>query len=353
MNCRERVLSSINHVQPDRAPTDLQAVNDVWLKLRKHFKTDSNDPVLEALEIDCRWVAPTYTGPASKVFPDGSFEGWGGSTIRVVRNPYGSYEEVAKYVLDEAETPEDIDRLLRLPDSDAYDYTVVTELCKKYDDYCILAGMCSAFYYPTLVRSMENILVDMALNPEMAHHLIKRSVDWHLAYHERLLEAGKGRIDILQIADDFSTQSGLLFSVAMFRTYFKEPLKKFVELGKSYGAKIFFHCCGSAYGVIPELIDIGVEVLDPIQTTTANMEPAKLKREFGDKLAFHGAMNTQWTLPKGTADDVKKEARELIRILGKGGGYILTSCHMLQPDVPVENILAMYEPGNRSAVKGG
>lgn len=347
MNSRERVLASVNHVQPDRAPTDLQAVEDVWRMLRKHFNTDSNDVVLESLDIDCRWVVPPYTGPAQKVFADGSYEGWGGSIIRTVRNQYGSYEEVAKYVLDEAETPEDIDRLLKLPDPDDYDYNVVTELCKKYDDYCIFGGFCSSFYYPTLIRSMENIFVDMALNPEMAHHLIKRCVDWHMAFHERLLDAGKGRIDVLQIADDFSTQRGLLFSVDMFRTYFKEPLKKFVELGKNYGTKIFFHCCGSAYGVIPELIDIGVEILDPIQTTTTNMEPERLKREFGDKLTFHGAMNTQHTLPHGTPDDVRKEAKEMIDILGKNGGYILTSCHFLQPDVPVENILAMYELGNR------
>lgn len=170
-----------------------------------------------------------------------------------------------------------------------------------------------------------------------------------MAFHERLLAAGKGRIDVMQLADDFSTQLGLLFSVDMFRRYFKEPLKKFVELGKSYSAKIFFHCCGCAYGIIPELIDIGVEILDPIQTTTPNMEPERLKREFGGKLAFHGAMNTQSTLPLGTPDDVRREAKEMISILGKNGGYILTSCHFLQPDVPVENIIAMYDMSNRAS----
>lgn len=109
---------------------------------------------------------------------------------------------------------------------------------------------------------MEKILLDMVLNPELAHHYIKRCVDWHLDYHERLLRSAKGRIDVLQLADDFSTQKNLLFSIDMFRKFYKEPLKKFVELGKSYGTKIFFHCCGSAYHIIPELIDIGVEGLN-------------------------------------------------------------------------------------------
>jgi uroporphyrinogen decarboxylase len=197
----------------------------------------------------------------------------GGSLIRKVKNKYGSYEEILKFVLDEAETPEDIDRLLNPPDPDKYDFESVTEACNRYKDYFILAGWANVFYTPCQVRSMENILVDMAINPEMAHYLIKKSVDWHLAYHERLLDAGKGKIDALQIADDFSTQLSPLMSVDMFRTYFKEPLKKFVDLGKSYGAKIYLHCCGSAYKFISEFIDIGVEILDPIQTTTANMEP--------------------------------------------------------------------------------
>jgi len=124
-------------------------------------------------------------------------------------------------------------------------------------------------------------------------------------------------------------------------------MRKFVDLGKSYGTKIFLHCCGSAYPFIPDFIDIGIEILDPVQTTAANMEPERLKKEFGDKLAFHGAMNTQGTLPSGSPDDVRNEAKKFSKILGKGGGYIMTPCHLFQPDVPVENILAMYELDNR------
>lgn len=114
-------------------------------------------------------------------------------------------------------------------------------------------------------------------------------------------------------------------------------------MGKSYGAKIFLHCCGSVYKPLPEIIDAGIEILDPIQTTAANMDPQRLKTEFGNKLTFHGAADTQKILPYGTPDDVKRNARELISILGKDGGYILTSCHCLQSDVPIVNILALYD----------
>lgn len=299
------------------------------------------------MEIDCRWIGPEYKGPASRTYADGTFEGWGGSILRRVTNKYGAYEEVLKYAADDAETPEEIESMLKLPDLDNYDFSVITEACKRYNDKFILAGWASTFYFPTLVRSMENILVDMAINPEMAHCLFKKCIDWHLGYHERLLDAGKGRIDAMQIADDFSTQLNPLISLEMFREYFREPLKKFADLAKSYGAKAYLHCCGSAYKLINEFIGAGIEILDPIQTKAAGMNPVGLKNEFGDKLAFHGAAETQLILPCGTPDDVRGNARELVGILGENGGYILSSCHLLQADVPIQNVLALYETGNR------
>lgn len=182
MNSRERVLCALNHVKPDRAPTDLQAVGEIWDRLGAYFKTKDNELILNSLEIDCRWLWPKYSGPASEVYADGCYEGWGGSILRKVRNQFGSYEEVVKYAVDEAETAEDIDKLLKMPDPDDYDYSSITEMCKYYKDYFLFAGCASMFYYPTMVRSMEKILIDMAINPELAHALFKKSVDWHLAW---------------------------------------------------------------------------------------------------------------------------------------------------------------------------
>ena len=136
-------------------------------------------------------------------------------------------------------------------------------------------------------------------------------------------------------------------SVDMFRNYFKKPISEFVALAKSYGATPFLHCCGSAYDLIGEFIDLGVKILDPIQTVSKNMEPQRLKADFGDKIAFHGAGDTQDVLPHGTKEDARENARMLCRILGAGGGYIMSSCHFWQADVPTENILGFYEPENR------
>lgn len=263
--------------------------------------------------------------------------------IRPVQNQFGTYDEIAQYILDQAKDPDDVDRLLKLLNLDDYDFSMIPDACRKYRDYAIIAGECSIFRHITYIRSMENLLVDMVLNEELTQYIIKRVSDWLIEYHGRLFDAGKKQIDIMYLGSDFSTQKGLLFSIDMYRKYFREPIKRFVELGKSYGAKIFFHICGSAYEIIPELIDAGIDILDPVQTSANNMEPANLKHEFGDKLAFHGAIDTQRLLPRGTPDKVRKEAGEMIQILGKDGGYILTSCHAIQADVPVENILALYD----------
>jgi len=125
-------------------------------------------------------------------------------------------------------------------------------------------------------------------------------------------------------------------------------MREYISLAKSYGATPFLHCCGSAYRLIPEFIDMGIKILDPVQTVARNMEPARLKSEFGGRMAFHGGGETQGILPRGTADDVRQNARMLSQTLGKDGGYIMSSCHFMQSDVSIENVLAFYELENRS-----
>ncbi len=267
--------------------------------------------------------------------------------MKTVHNIYGAYNEVVHYATTGCATPDEMDAALQLPDLDTYDFSLIPRVCERNDDRFLLGGFASIFYYPTLVRSMEDILLDMALNPELAKHLFQRCFQWHMDYHTRLLNAANGRLDCLQLADDFSTQLGLLISVAMFREFFKEPIRKYIELAHSYGAKTMFHCCGSAYRLIPEFIDLGVDVLDPVQTTTANMEPTRLKSEFGQRISFHGGGETQHVLPHGTPEEVRDNARMLSSVLGNKGGYVMSSCHFFQADVPVENVLAFYDLRNR------
>lgn len=342
MSGRERVLAAVHHAVPDRVPLDLQATTEAWAKLAGHFGTGDKETILTSLGVDMRYILPTERRKP-RHYADGTYDGPWGNRLRRVANQTGSYEEVAYYPLDAAGTPDEIAAFTFPEPATCLDYSGLGVLCRDYDAYAIVGGYASVFYIPTQLRNMERILLDMAAAPEMVDALVDKALRYAIAYNEPLLAAGGGRIDFLHIADDYATQRGLLMSPDMWRRFFREPTRRLVEMAHSFGAKVLFHCCGAVYYLIQDLIDLGIEVLDPVQTSAADMEPARLKRAFGDRLAFHGGVNTQHTLPHGTVEDVRREAAELCEVLGHKGGYILTPCHMLQSDVPVENILALYE----------
>jgi len=144
-------------------------------------------------------------------------------------------------------------------------------------------------------------------------------------------------------SDDLGFQDGLMVSVETYRQLIKPRHQKYFQLFHDLSpAKVFFHTCGSVADIIDDLIDIGVDVLHPVQVSAAGMDPASLKQKYGGRLAFWGGIDTQHILPHGTVDDVKAEVERMIETLGAGGGYILGAVHNIQPDVPIENILAMY-----------
>ncbi len=208
-----------------------------------------------------------------------------------------------------------------------------------------MASGASVFQHPTFLRGIDPLLMDMALQPEMAHWLMDRFTDFYLDFFNRMLSAARGRIDILRAADDLGTQRGLFFSPAMFRTFIKPRLKKLIDMTHSHGVKFLFHSCGAIRPLIADLIEIGVDILDPLQAAADGMEPQVLKDTYGDRICLHGGICTQYLLPKSTPDEVRAEVRRCVEILGAGGGYILAPCHVLQTDVPTENILAMSDAG--------
>ena len=153
----------------------------------------------------------------------------------------------------------------------------------------------------------------------------------------------KGKIDGVFVGDDFGTQQGLLISPEMWRKYVKTRYKKLISVIKSYGLKYCHHSCGGIRPIIPDLIEIGIDVLHPIQPLAAGMNNKELSREFGKELTFYGGIDEQRTLPNGSPEDVKREVRERINTLGKYGGYIVAPSHAFQPDTPMENVIAVYE----------
>jgi uroporphyrinogen decarboxylase len=164
---------------------------------------------------------------------------------------------------------------------------------------------------------------------------------------KKALETTNGQIDILWIGDDYGTQNGLLMSPEKWRKLFFPKLKEMCSLGHKYSVKVMLHSCGSTRPLWPGLIEAGVDIYQTVQPEARDMNPAELKAEFGDRISLHGTISIQKTLPFGTPEDVAAEVRQRIETVGADGGLIVAPAHNIQPDTPVENLLALYE-----AVKG-
>jgi len=343
MTSKERVRKAISHIQPDRVPANFDCVSSVAEKLFKHYSFDNMEQIYQKFEIDIRSVGPKYIGPEIKKWTENgaeiseSFWGWR-SKHHWTGKEYNYI--TCYYPFDEFDTVEQLENY-QWPSTEWFDYESVKYQCDAHKDKAIITGHEGPFQIATFLRSMENLFADMVVEPEFAHKIYDRMVEFELEHYEKILKAADGQIDIIRPHDDYGTQISLLFSVDMWRDYFKDNTKKLVNLTHKYGAFYQQHSCGAVRPIIPELIDCGVDVLEPIQKVNG-LEPEDLKKTFGDKIAFHGGVDTQFVLPFGTVEEVKKETEHFIKTLNVNGGYILMASQGFEGDVPVENIEALY-----------
>jgi uroporphyrinogen decarboxylase len=228
------------------------------------------------------------------------------------------------------------------PTCDQVDYSRLKEEVRRYERYGIFCGNADFFERPALVRGLENTLVDVMVNQEWIDFLQEKFLSFFIEDFHRTMAATRGKIDVFWALTDLGTQEGLFMSKEVMMRYIFKPLKKLAEVVHREGVKLMFHSCGSVREVIPELMECGVDILNPLQPAARGMAPDGLKRDFGDNLAFHGGIDVQYLLPIEGADVVEREARRVSRILGEKGGYILCSSHNIQLDTPTENIKAMY-----------
>jgi uroporphyrinogen decarboxylase len=186
--------------------------------------------------------------------------------------------------------------------------------------------------------------VDLLGNQAFAEALMDRGLEVQLQIGGKLLAAAGNFVDIIHISDDLGTQKAPLISPELYRKLIKPRQRKLFDFIKGRtDARILLHSDGCVYPFIPDFIEIGVDILNPVQVTAEDMDPKRLKREFGDQLCFWGAIDTQHTLPFGTPQDVRDEVRRRIEELGDKGGYVLTSVHNIQNEVPPQNICEMFD----------
>lgn len=233
---------------------------------------------------------------------------------------------------------EDLDDL-EFPDPhDQTRYELLDETIERYGDtYAIESGTTNTwFQFSTYLRGYQKFFIDLIENPEWVKKLLEKVLEWSV---ERAKEVSKRDIDFYYISDDYGTQTDLMISPEMWRDLVKPGLKKIVSIPRSRGIPVRLHSDGYVWKLIPDFIEIGVSILNPINP----MDPAQVKQKYGDKLVLHGTLDVQHTMPHGTPEDVKNEVIERMRTCGRGGGFIIAPGHSLTPDVPLENILAFVD----------
>lgn len=342
---RERVELALAHQDTDRVPVDFWAVPEVWAKLKAHFGVGTDEEVLQRLGSDCRMVAPPYVGPPPPTFPDGSYLNVWRTHRRLVKNRYSAYEEYAGYPLASARSARDV-LDFEWPMPEWWDVDALPAIARTYRkpvEYHTRYEVGGIFELAWGLRGYEQFMMDLATNPEIAWAIMEKITDIYIANVRRVLTAAPGLIDMVYTYDDVAGQDGLLISPAMWREYIRPHHVRLNAAIKEFGVKIMYHSCGAVLPLVEDLIETGIDVLNPLQPRAAGMDMSHLKNVFGRRISFHGAIDIQETLPRGTTDDVRAEVRDRIRVLADGGGYILASAHYLQGDTPVESILAMYD----------
>jgi len=385
---RERVLTAMRHETPDRVPVDFLATPEIWERLIAHLNLDPAgigpaeyfDPAREALlphfEIDCRVLSyDQFCTPPDSLLHPGSHVDWWISMNRSTPNrmwrqintddtfndiwsthsykmetAVGAYEGFKTWPLSQATSIEDLKKH-PWPTPDWWDFSPVPAIMRELDahtPYHFRFRIGSIFELGWQLRGLEEFMIDLASQPEFPMYIMDRMTEILLENLRRLLEVAGDRLDMVYFYDDIATQQSLMISKKMWRQYVRPHHVKLIELAHQYGKPVMYHTDGAIRQMLPELIDMGVDLLNPLQPDAKDMDLEAIKSEFGGKLAFHGGVDIMRTLPKGRPEQVQAEVRERVRQLGPGGGYILCSSHHIQPDTPITNVIAMYDPSLRA-----
>ncbi len=393
MTPRERILTALQHKEPDRVPVDLGSTESsgimgiAYNRLKERLGIDGptqiydlaqmiakvDFPVVEAVGSDAvallieprQWKPWTLQDGSAAEIPakanlkkldNGQMVQLSDDGTVVARCPEsGLYFDNVFFPLEDAQTVEDIDNGMEFlksfdwPACNDEDFDDLRAKAKKLHDetdYAIVANLwVHLFMAGQFIRGYENFMMDLMINKPLAHRYFERQIKAYLPRIDKYLEAVGEYVQIIQVNDDLGSQNGPLLSPDLYREMVKPYHKQLWQYIKEKSGKpILLHSCGSVYDLIPDIIEMGVDALNPIQVSAANMDSAKLKAEFGKDIVFWGGgCDTQHVLSSGAPDDVRQEVRHRVDDLAPGGGFVFCQVHNIQANVPVENILAMYE----------
>jgi uroporphyrinogen decarboxylase len=369
MNSRERVLAALRHDEPDRIPLDLGSRASTletvpYNNLKKYLGLESetvnfvkdhvepDEEILEKFSIDTRYVRiKPPKNYVIKIAPDNSYiDEWGTRYIKPSTSLY--YDAVPPYPLENA----DINDLETYPWPDPNDPGRIEGLEEKArelyqnTDYAIVADapFLSPLEFSWLLLRGPKFLEDLLINKAFARALLEKITDIHIQIYDKFLGAVGKYVDVVAVSDDLGSQDRPLMSLKLYREMIKpahEKLWSFIK--KKTNAHLFLHSCGSIYSFIPDFIELGVDIINPVQVSAKDMESKVLKQEYGADITFRGGIDTHKVMPLGSPDNVEAEVKRIIKDFAPGGGYVLAAAHNIQADVKPENVCRMYESAKK------
>lgn len=405
MNSRERILAAINHKQPDRIPIDLGAtpssgisvvayhnlIKHLGLNLKNHvydvvqevtqpemelldlFKVDvldigrffnSYENYWHKLELMKGYPAlyPKWFNPEKQ--PNGSWLAAGQTGEYIGKMPVGAtffdqliFPYADGYPANYNNISHDMSRVIwggfgfppydRMNEKDFWKLLreIIIEERSKTDKALLIGVGCNLFEWGTFLRRIDNFLMDLYLDPVNVHRLLDKLLEMHIDFLSKICEAVGDIVEIVKFGDDLGTNTGPFMPNEIYNEFFRPRHKILCDYVKANSsAHTMLHCCGGIYELIPELIEAGFDILNPVQINAVHMEPERLKKEFGSEVTFWGGgVNTQSILNRATPQQVKDHVKHNIEIFSKGGGFVFNTVHNILPDVPPQNIVAMFE----------
>lgn len=364
MKPRERYYKVVEHEEPDRVPLDFWITPAAYAKVRDYLKITApetqewgimsswkiSEEMLRRLHLDFRRVYMKESSSfKSKTYPDGTTDGemgfrgkWYGPYWEVVYYPWADFTEVEQVEEYEWMDPDDPSRMEGVVEwakqlHEKTDYTVVGMVGGPWG----VLEMCEHF-----MRGFDKFLIDLAENSKLAEAMMDKCMDLALEMNRVLLDEAGEYLDLVQVGDDLGHQNGLIMSPPMYRRLIKPRHNRIYQdiHKRAPHVKILFHSCGAIEPVINDLIEVGVDILNPIQPLAKGMDSEQLKQKYGSRLTFHGGIDLQHTMSsQGTKSDLKAEIDRRLRALAPGGGYILAPAHNIQDDSTPEKIVYMYD----------
>ena len=375
MTSRERVLRAYNHQEPDRVPICIGGVaqklsRKAYFAVKEHLGihdvyekesiVDELDNVvyyhpkfLEHFHVDFREVHIRRFPPRAR-FEDGSWEhelgmrmkcSSNGETVSFVSAPLreASLQEIERYPMPDPSDPRRYEGLRE----EARDLSENTD----YAVGCYKATLLGIYDGAWVLRGLDQFLMDLTLEPALAQALLQKVFSFNFEVYSRMLDEVGEFVHVVEFNDDLGTQENLMIAPQTYREQLKPLHRRMVEMfhAKAPHARVLLHSCGNIHKIIPDLIEIGVDIINPVQPLAADMDTGRLKKEFGRDICFQGGIDIQRAM-KGTAADVEREVRERIRSLAPGGGYVLSTANNIASDIPVENVTLLYELAHKLGV---